>query len=181
MLFRLIAPALVAATVQTIPANASYEDPTILTVEEPAGTIVGQYHIDRLRSDFENVTIETRTPWTGEGELTQYRGPRIGAILHQHGLNSGRSVQFVAYDNFVSEVTIEEIDSYDPIFAIERACNDDDRASGRCNTDQEFTPLVPSEQGPIFLVWPYEQLPPYYVPARNSIWVWFVVAVRPVE
>ena len=135
--------------------------------------------MERLRTNFENVEIETRTPWTKDGREVTYRGPKIADVLREHELDLGRSVQFIAYDNFTSEITIEEIQTYGPIFAIDRACLDADRKSGRCAPDQTFTPLAPEEQGPIFLAWPYEELPASYVPARNSIWVWFVVAVRP--
>ncbi|MDQ6436315.1 hypothetical protein RB623_19835 [Mesorhizobium sp. LHD-90] len=160
-------------------AVAAYTDPNVLTIEGGKQGEAGQYHIERLRSDFENVAIETRTPWTKDGEVVTYRGPKIADILREHELDLGKSVQFIAYDNFTSEVTVEEIQTYNPIFAIDRACVDTDRQSGRCAPDQSFTQLAPEEQGPIFLVWPYEDLPESYVPARNSIWVWFVVAVRP--
>ena len=162
-------------------AVAAYTDPSILTIEDKQRIDSEQYPIERLRSEFENVVLETRTPWTKEGETIRFRGPRIADVLRKHGLNSGRSVKFIAYDNFTSEVLIEEIDTYQPIFAIDRTCEATDRDTGRCTADQEFTPLSPEEQGPIFLVWPYDLLPAEYVPARNSLWVWFVVAVRPVK
>lgn len=162
-------------------ALAAYTDPSILTIEGKARTVSDRYPIERLRSDFENVEMATRTPWTKSGEVVRFRGPRIADVLRKHGLNSSKSVQFIAYDNFTSEISLEEINAYDPIFAIDRACQSLDRKSGRCSADQQFTPLSREEQGPIFLVWPYDRLPTAYVPARNSIWVWFVVAVRPVQ
>jgi hypothetical protein len=162
-------------------ALASYSDPTILTIESAPNTPPAAYTIEELRSDFPNQEILTRTPWTKEGEQIRYKGPAIMDVLQKHRLNADESVHFVGYDDFISEVLIEEIRTYDPIFAIERECQEEDRESGRCATDQEFTTLTAEEQGPIFLVWPYDDLPTAYVPARNSIWVWFVVAVRPVE
>lgn len=160
---------------------AAYTDPAVLTIEDQSQVAAELYPVDRLRSDFENLEIETRTPWTRDGEQIKYRGPRILDVLRKHGLDTKTSVQFVAYDNFISEIMISEVKTYDPIFAIDRGCQDSDRETGRCTADQEFTPLSPEEQGPIFLVWPYDRLPTAYVPARNSIWVWFVVAVRPVQ
>jgi hypothetical protein len=162
-------------------AVAAYTEPNVLTIEGVTQGEAEQYHVDRLRSEFENITIETRTPWTKDGEVVTYRGPKIADVLRQHELDRAKSVQFIAYDNFTSEITIEEIQTYGPIFAVDRACVETDRQSGRCTPDQTFTPLAPEEQGPIFLVWPYEDLPDSYVPARNSIWVWFVVSVRPTQ
>lgn len=181
MRFEAINGAMLGLLVSATAAIAIYNDPSILTLEGQNRVPSQQYEVERLRSDFDNKEIETRTPWTKDGEVITYRGPRIADVLRKHGLDSGKSVQFIAYDNFTSEILIEEISTYDPIFAIDRACQDADRASGRCTAEQEFTPLSPEEQGPIFLVWPYDQLPTAYVPARNSIWVWFVVAVRPVQ
>lgn len=160
-------------------AFAAPVDPYILTVEGEQLKTPKQYHVDQLRSEFENVVLETRTPWTTDEHTISYRGPRIADVLQQGGIDSAKSVQFVAYDNFISEVTLDEIEAFQPIFAIDRACVEKDLQAGRCRVGQEFTPLSPEEQGPIFLVWPYDQLPAAYVPARNSIWVWFVVAVRP--
>lgn len=160
--------------------DAAYADPTVLTIENQSQVALESYPMERLRADFENFEIETRTPWTKDGEEITYKGPRIIDVLREHGLDKGNSVHFVGYDNFISEIMIEEIGTYGPIFAIERACQDKDREIRRCTADQNFTPLTPEEQGPIFLVWPYDRLPTAYVPARNSIWVWFVVAVRPV-
>jgi hypothetical protein len=91
------------------------------------------------------------------------------------------AVQFIAYDNFVSEIRMEEINSYTPILAIERECSADDRTRGVCPAGEEYRPLNTKDSGPIFIVWPFEKLPSAYVPARNSIWVWFVVAVRPIR
>ena len=162
-------------------ALAANSDPDTLTIKGEQRVAADQYSIERLRSDFENVEIKTRTPWTKEGETIRFRGPRIADVLRKHEMDSSKSVRFVAYDNFTSEILIEEIEDYRPIFEIDRACAAEDLDTGRCIAGQDFTPLSPEEQGPIFLVWPYDDLPAEYVPARNSIWVWFVVAVRPGE
>jgi hypothetical protein len=158
---------------------AAYPDPSVLTIEHANRAPASQHRVQQLRTDYENVEITTRTPWTKEGEVVVFRGPRILDVLRRHELDARHSVQFIAYDNFTSEITLDEIRTYGPIFAIDRGCTNADRRSGRCIQGQEFTPLSPDEQGPIFLVWPYDDLPKAYVPARNSIWVWFVVAVRP--
>jgi hypothetical protein len=174
--------AVVSAMVVSVTATlAAYTDPSVLTIEGEHQSVSSRYPVRQLRTEFENIEIETRTPWTKEGQPIRFRGPRIADVLRKHGLDSSKSVQFIAYDNFTSEILLEEINTYEPIFAIDRACQNADRSSGRCTADQTFTALSPDEQGPIFLVWPYDRLPATYVPARNSIWVWFVVAVRPVQ
>lgn len=162
-------------------AFAAYTDPNVFTIEDATRQPAARHNIAQLRTEYENVEIETRTPWTKDEEVITFRGPRILDVLRSHKLDTNVSVQFIAYDNFMSEITLNEIRTYQPIFAIDRVCTDADRQSKRCTQDQAFTPLAPEEQGPIFLVWPYNELPKTYVPARNSIWVWFVVAVRPVK
>ena len=150
-------------------AHAANSDPGTLIIEGEQRVAADQYSIERLRSDFENGEIKTRTPWTKEGETIRFRGPRIADVLRKHEMDSSKSVRFVAYDNFTSKILIEEIEDYRPIFAIDRACAAADLDTGRCIAGQGFTPLSPEEQGPIFLVWPYDDLPAEYVPARNSI------------
>lgn len=178
MLSKPIAALISLVVVPSSLALGAFHDPGILTIEDTRRDQPHEHPVDSLRSKYANVEIATRTPWSKQGEVVVFRGPKIVDVLRAHELDRGKSVQFVAFDNFMSEITLEEIEKYNPIFAIDRACNEADRASGRCAADQEFTPLQPQEQGPIFLVWPYDELPSAYVPARNSIWVWFVVTVR---
>jgi hypothetical protein len=113
-------------------------------------------------------------------ETIRFRGPFVKDVLARHAMTGPSAVQFIAYDNFVSEIRMEEINAYMPILAIERECLADDRSKGVCAADQEYRPLSTKDSGPIFIVWPFEKLPTSYVPARNSIWVWFVVAIRPI-
>lgn len=162
-------------------ALGAYEDPTQFSVEEAPGKVLATYSVDQLKTEFPIQILETQTPWTKSGEKIVFRGPLIKDVLARHEITGQAAVRFTAYDNFVSEIRMEEIDAYAPILAIERQCSADDRQLGICAADQEYRPLSTKESGPIFIVWPFEKLPPFYVPARNSIWVWFVVAVRPVQ
>ena len=93
-------------------AIAAYSDPSILTIEGDQRTVSDRYPIERLRSDFDNVEIETRTPWTKKGETIKFRGPRIADVLLRQGMGSAKSVQFIGYDNFTSEILLKEIQSY---------------------------------------------------------------------
>ncbi|MGX9147726.1 hypothetical protein [Mesorhizobium sp. 128a] len=159
----------------------TYDDPKKLTVERAPGMTLATYTVDQLKAEFPLQSLETRTPWTKNGEKISFRGPFVKDVLARHGLASHAAVQFIAYDNFFSEIPLAEINDYAPILAVERLCTDQDRQQGICAPDQEYRRLSLKELGPIFVVWPFEQLPESYVPARNSIWVWFVVAVRPVS
>ncbi len=67
---------------------AAYTDPAILTIEGQSRVAAERYPVDRLRSDFENLEIETRTPWTREREQIKYRGPRILDVLREHGMDT---------------------------------------------------------------------------------------------
>ncbi|MGX9120467.1 hypothetical protein ACWTU6_27995 [Mesorhizobium sp. BHbsci] len=158
----------------------AYDDPKKLTVEGAPGVTLATYTVDQLKTEFPLQSLETRTPWTKNGEKIGFRGPFVKDVLARHGLASHAAVEFIAYDNFFSEIPLAEINDYAPILAVERLCTDHDRQQGICAPDQEYRRLSFKELGPIFVVWPFEQLPDSYVPARNSIWVWFVVAVRPV-
>jgi hypothetical protein len=162
------------------PAFGEYEDPRQLSVEAAPGKVLAIYTLDQLKSEFSLQSLETQTPWTKDGEKIGFRGPLVKDVLARHGLTGQSAVQFIAYDNFVSEIRMEEINAFSPILAIERKCSADDRKQGTCAANQEYRRLNTKDSGPIFIVWPFEQLPAAYIPARNSIWVWFVVAVRPV-
>lgn len=177
---RCLAAASAGALILTSAALATYDDPQVLTVEQADNTVAAAYHIDEMSDAFEIQEITTRTPWTDQGQTITFRGPYVKDVLAAHGLDEHPSVRFIGYDDFVSEIQLEEIQSFNPIFAIERQCTDEDRDNGNCTADQDYRPITSKESGPIFIVWPFDSLPTSYVPARNSIWVWFVVAVRPV-
>jgi len=170
--------ALTAAAVCS--AFGAYDDPKLLSVEAAPGKVLATYTVDQLKKEFPLQSLTTQTPWTKDGQTIRFRGPFVKDVLARHGMAGQAAVQFIAYDSFVSEIRTEEIDAYAPILAIERECSDADRSKGVCDAGQEYRPLSTKESGPIFIVWPLEKLPAAYVPARNSIWVWFVVAVRPV-
>jgi hypothetical protein len=158
-------------------AYSDYDDPNSFAVEEAPGKPVVVYSTDQLRAEFTNVIVETKTPWNSE--VIRWRGPLLFEVLHAGGLNKLSSVQIAAYDDFLSEIKLDEIRQYKPILAIERSCTDADVSQGKCQTAQEFRPIDLNEKGPHFIVWPIDKLPSSYVPARNSIWVFFPVAARP--
>lgn len=160
---------------------ASYDNPNMVSVENASGQALKTFSTEQLKAEFPQQTYDTRTPWTKDNETIVYRGPKLKDVLAKGGISENPGIKIVAYDNFVSEVRGDEIEQFEPILAVERKCTDDDRAKSLCKGGQEFRPINMLEKGPIFVVWPYDRLPSDYVPARNSIWVFFPVALRSVQ
>jgi len=176
-LFALAITAVLAITGATA-ANAAFDNPNKITVQDASGKEIGTFSIAQLKAGFSQQTYNTRTPWTQKDGKIAYRGPLLTDVLAKSGLAETPAIKVIAYDNFVSEIRMDEIRSYMPILAVERQCTQDDRVHDRCEADQEFRPISMVEKGPIFIVWPYEKLPDTYVPARNAIWVFFPVVFR---
>jgi hypothetical protein len=162
-------------------ANAQAPDPDSLTIEGTAGQRLGSYSMQKLRKEFPLHDITTATPWSKSDDELHYRGPLLKDILARNGISGASEFEILAYNDFVSNISGNEIETYAPILAIEQECRDADRADGICAAGQEFRPLSVEDGGPFYLIWPLEKLPPAYVPGRNSIWVWFVVTIRPAK
>lgn len=156
-------------------------DPNEVVVQDAGGKTVAVFSVKQLRAEFPQQTYNTRTPWTRDNEKIEYRGPLLANVLARAGITAAHEVKVVAYDNFVSDISTDEIRSYDPILAVERRCNENDNAGSHCPPGQDFRPISMVEKGPIFIVWPFDRLPASYVPARNSIWVFFPVVLRAVQ
>jgi hypothetical protein len=155
--------------------------PDELRMEDASGKTIIAFTAEQLRSTFEQQTYDTRTPWTGEHETIVFRGPLLETVLERAGLADAPSFKIVAYDDFIAEVPRADILSYKPILAVQRKCSDIDRATARCAPGQDFRPIDLLEKGPIFVVWPFDQLPSSYIPARNAIWVFFPIIVRAIR
>lgn len=152
--------------------------PDELKLEDTSGRTIAVLTVEQLQSAFEQQTYDTRTPWTDEHETIVFRGPLLETVLERAGLAAAPSIKIVAYDDFISEIPRDEILSYKPILAVQRKCSPADRVALRCAPGQDFRPIDLLEKGPIFIVWPFDQLPLSYVPARNAIWVFFPTVVR---
>ena len=160
-------------------ANADAADMTILSIEQSKGTVLEKYTPDAIKTAFTMHVLETRTPWTKDGKAVRFRGPFLLEILAKNHLDSVKSIQAYAYNDFVTEIETSEIRQFSPILAMERQCTDEDRKTAKCAVGQDYVPLGVNDGGPYYLVWPMDQLPQSYVPTRNSIWVWFVATIRP--
>lgn len=170
--------ALIAATTSTSAVAMNYDNPDVIAVETASGQALKSFTVEQLKTDFPQQTYDTRTPWTKETETIVFRGPKLKDVLEKGGVSNTLGIKIIAYDNFVSEVRAEEIDEFEPILAVERNCSDGDRIKKLCEEGQTFRSINIIEKGPIFVVWPFDRLPSAYVPARNSIWVFFPVALR---
>lgn len=162
-------------------AQEAPHDPNELQVQDTSGKTIAVFSVKQLRSDFEQQTYDTRTPWTDEGETVVFRGPLLASVLRRAGLADVAGLKVIAYDDFVSEIHSDEIHSYKPILAIERKCSEKDKIGSICASGQAFRPISIVEKGPIFIVWPFDQLPASYAPARNSIWVFFPIILRALQ
>ncbi|RCS21371.1 hypothetical protein DUT91_24615 [Phyllobacterium salinisoli] len=160
------------------PTQAAY-NPNLLTVENTTSGVSHTFTIEQLKTDFPQQTYDTHTPWMKEGQKTLFRGPRLIDVLARAGILDSRAIKVIAYDDFISEIRMDEIRTYDPILAVECKCTDGDRMDGLCKAGQELRPIGMLEKGPIFMVWPANRLPSAYTPTRNSIWVFFPVLIRP--
>lgn len=156
-------------------------DPEKLVIETDAGNQLISYGIDMMKKQFPVRERATRTPWTKTGEVVRFRGVFLKDLLAKHDLDEHAAVEVRADDGFMARVPMADIDSYAPMIAYEKECTDADRQTGKCNADDTYRPLDIDESGPFFVVWPYDDLPASYIPSRNNLWVWWVIAVRPVK
>ncbi|TIR85112.1 MAG: hypothetical protein E5X04_01415, partial [Mesorhizobium sp.] len=131
--------------------KGAFADPDTLTLEDASGKAIQILTVEQLKTEFPQQTYDTRTPWTKENEKIVYRGPLLKDIWAKTGLANAPKVKVIAYDDFVSELRMDEIQSYAPILAVERQCTKDDRTQGRCKDDQQFRPISMIEKGPIFV------------------------------
>ncbi|PSH60892.1 hypothetical protein [Phyllobacterium sophorae] len=178
---KLIPASLCAIAIISAPALSAGHDPAAISIENKAGDKLATYAFDQLKQDFPQHEIDTETPWSKAGEKFTFRGPFLKDVVAKNKIDGRDGVEVTAFDNFITKITNEEITAYAPIVAIERSCSDADRSSGACTEGQDFKPLSLDDGGPYYIVWPLDQLPKSYVPARNSIWVWFAVKLRPAD
>lgn len=172
---------IIAGSMSVIASTAigAEKDPGILQVLSGSGETIESYGYQDFRTQFPERELTTRTPWTLEAQPTVYRGPALKDVLVKAGLGHAKAIRVIAYNDFQAVLTLDEIDEYRPILAIERGCTPKDREEGSCAADQQFKPLDLDDTGPFSIIWPYDELPQSATVGRNFIWVWFVTAIRP--
>lgn len=170
------------AAITILAASASKgadDDAQSIVVYGADKQVLRTFTYEQLRTAFPQREMETITPWSKGGAALRYRGPSMTDVLAQSGLPSLSTIKFGAYDGFKAYVKTEEIDTYKPILALEIACSPKVTAQNACSDPGDFRPLTLEEHGPFLLMWPLNEMPSYYSPQRNSIWVWFVTSIQP--
>jgi len=160
------------------PARAA-DDAESIVVYGADKQVLRTFTYEQLRTAFPQHEMETVTPWSKGGAALRYRGPAMLDVLARSGLPDTATIKFGAYDGFKAYVETDEINTYKPILALEIACSPKIIAQNTCATTGDFRPLTLEEHGPFLLMWPLAQMPSYYSPQRNSIWVWFVTSIQP--
>jgi len=154
--------------------SMSGEDKDALVVYSP-GKVV-RYTPADLQKYFQTDVIRTRTPWSGDRKLV-YKGTPLLAILQRAGIEGAAGVKLSAENGFAATISVDDIRLYNPIIASAVGCSDAEVASRKCLPDA-FRPLSVQDFGPLFLVWPYDQMPASANPCDHSYWLWFLNEIR---
>lgn len=156
------------------------DDPAVIQMQDASGGALATFTQEKLRQEFPMHDLVTETPWTN-GVKIHFRGPSVKEMVTKYKIADKPNLEVAAFDNYIIKITMEEVAEFAPIIALEQACTDTDKQSGICTKDQDFRPLSLDDGGPFYIVWPLGKLPKPYIPARNSIWVWFVTSIRPAD
>lgn len=160
---------------------AAADDNVSLVLENSDGNRLAAYSKLELEQKFPFRTIETATPWSSDGSKRGFRGPAVGDVITELNLTGRKRLEVTAQDGFVSELMLADIKDYEPILATEISCTDSERVERLCEQDQAYRPMTINDRGPFYVIWPREKLPESYVPARNGMWIWYVMSLRPGE
>lgn len=170
--FALVALAWTPSLTDDVAAQGAFTD--TLKIIGSNGAEIRTYAFEQLQADFTAKEITTATPWSAEGVTYTYRGIALDDILQRYGLAQGHDTITVnAADDFRADIPIKMIETYQPIIALERGCVDEDYEARRCAKGQTMMKLGPKDFGPLFLVWPRDDVPGA-ADAYNSYWVWFI-------
>jgi hypothetical protein len=129
-----------------------------------------------LQKYFQKVAVRTTTPWSG-GRKAVYRGTPLLAILQRAGIAGATGIKLSAENGFAATISVDDIRLYNPIIASEVECTDAEVVRRKCRPEA-FRPLSVQDFGPLFLVWPYDQMPASANPCDHSYWLWFLNEIR---
>ncbi|QND53284.1 hypothetical protein HB779_16330 [Phyllobacterium sp. 628] len=175
-----LATALLTCTLMIPGVSLANDDPAMIQMQSVTGDPLATFTQEQLKQAFPMVDMITETPWTN-GVKIHFRGPSLKDMVAKYKIGDKTNLEVAAFDNYIIKITMEEVSEFAPIVALERACSDDEKKNGTCPKGQDYIPLSLDDGGPFYIVWPLAKLPKPYVPARNSIWVWFATSVRPAD
>ncbi len=107
----------------------------------------------RVLKELPQVTKTVTTPWYLR--KVSFQGPLLRDVLAAAGMD-GTWITAVAVNDFEMSFPIDEVTDYDPIVAL--------RMDGR--------PIPARSQGPLFLVFPYDDIPNEHLRYYYSLSVW---------
>lgn len=135
-----------AASLLSTLTIAETPQPSTKTMLTVSGKISGAKSEEGIQFDREQlealgtVTIATATPW--HKGVVQFEGVPLHKLMQAVGATGDRVVA-VALNDYSSELPIEDFAKYNVILALKR--------------DGEYMPV--RDKGPLFIIYPYDQLP----------------------
>jgi len=121
-----------------VPAHSESQGKIVLTVDSQGR----QTRFDmRALEALPQRTYKVTTPWYSRP--VTFQGPLLRDVLAAAGA-SGTHIDAVAINDYAADIPFEHAEAYDVIIAL--------RMDGK--------PMSPRDKGPLFVVYPYDRLPP---------------------
>lgn len=136
--------------------------PVILTVTGAIqnGNAEGRADFDRAMLESLGVAeLATSTPWT-EG-VPVFRGVKAVKLLDALGVTKG-TLKATAINDFSVDIDVADLRQYDALLAWE----------------QDGHELRVRDRGPLWIVWPRDQVPELRDEADNAKWIWQLKALE---
>lgn len=142
----------------TVPAaRSAASGVTVLTVESRGRS----FRFDmRALEALPQRTYRVTTPWYLRP--VTFQGPLLRDVLAAAGAGSGTRIEAVAVNDYAATIPFEHAQAYDMIIAL--------RMDGK--------PMSPRDKGPLFVVYPYDRLPPEVREQSFGLSVWQLDGLR---
>src|SRR5690606_24523018 len=141
----------------TVPAaRSAASGVTVLTVESRGQS----FRFDmRALEALPQRTYKVTTPWYLRP--VSFQGPLLRDVLAAAGAH-GTRIEAVAVNDYTADIPFEHAEAYDVIVAL--------RMDGK--------PMSPRDKGPLFVVYPYDRLPPEMREKSFDLSVWQLDGLR---
>lgn len=146
-----------------------------LSIVNEHNEVVSVMTIADLKSTFKEIELITKTPWSNNKYNTYY-GVHLLDVIEKFGLDKYANIEGFAANDFSARISIKDIREFNPILAYGKKCPSKDEG---CE-EGSYVPLSIKDSGPIYLVWPFDDLPEGVDPRDHSKWVWYIIGVKPV-